>query len=114
MAFKAYTPATDIAAYTIVTFNSSNVVTTATGGANVLHGIADGAGAKAGELLQTAVSGIHKVKFGGSVGAGKPVTSNASGLAVAATEGDYAIGHTLDEPASEGDELAIIIDRSKL
>jgi hypothetical protein len=113
MTYKLFTPISDVAAYTIVTCDSNNAVTTATGGGSSLLGIADSAGALAGQSLQVAVEGIKEVIFGGTVGAGKPITANASGQAVAASEGDYVLGTTLN-PAVSGDIDFIIIDRCKL
>ncbi len=82
---KSYTAEAAITAYSIVKVGAAD------GGAllgaavsDALIGVSTEIAAAAGEMVDVVHSGIAEVKLGGTVARGAPVTSNASGLGVAA------------------------------
>lgn len=56
--------------------------------------------AAAGRTGNVALEGIYPVKYGGTVDAGQYITTDASGLAVLATLGDYIHGKCLEDAAT--------------
>ena len=62
----------------------------------------------AGEAIRVMLSGISKLKLGGTVTRGGPVTSDANGKGVAAALGDSVIGFALASGVS-GDIIPVLI-----
>lgn len=62
-----------------------------------------------GKAARVAISGIAKVEAGGSVTAGQPVASDASGNAVTAATGDIVLGRAVNS-ADDGDVVEILLN----
>jgi len=70
-------------------------------------GILQNEPAAAGRAAEVAINGKTQVKCGGTVTAGGPVASDASGQAVDATSGDVILGEAMEAGAS-GEVITIL------
>lgn len=82
---KSYTAEGAIAAYSIVKVGAADYgALQAAGATESIIGVTTEIAALTGEMVDVVHGGIAEVKLGGTVARGAPVTSNASGLGVAA------------------------------
>lgn len=66
--------------------------------------------ADSGENVAVAYQGEAKVVAGSAaVSANVPITSNSSGRAVAATSGDWMLGHSLEASTSDGEVIRCLL-----
>ncbi len=99
--FKGFSAEAAIGKNRIVKFGTADhQVVLATGPADLLVGVSDGAGdAVAGDVVDVALGEFHEVVLGGTVGRGRLLTSDANGAAVqaapAAGVNAYTIGFAL-------------------
>jgi hypothetical protein len=90
---KNFTADAAIAAYRIVKAGSADgYVAIAAAATDALIGVSDLGCTAAGDRLDIILGGIAEVEFGGTVTRGNLLTSDASGKAIAAGEGDRTIG----------------------
>lgn len=109
---KSYTAEVAIPGRTIVKFGSAGGVVPAAAATDAAIGITDQLDAAQGQVVDVVMSGSAEAKLAGTVGAGAPVASNASGRAVAgaAGTGNVAIGYALEGGVS-GDIVDVAIAR---
>lgn len=97
--------------YFLVTItNSSGVGRVAlSGDGEYAIGVLQNKPAAAGDVARVAISGIAKAEAGGSITAGDPVASDASGNVVSAASGDIVVGMAVNS-ADDGDIVEILLD----
>jgi hypothetical protein len=79
-----------------------------------LIGVGDSLGASSGETFDVILDGIALVKAGGTIAFGDPITSDATGQAVASTtQGNRVVGYAM-ESAVAGDLVGVRIAPSTL
>lgn len=89
---KTLTAGAAISAYRIVKFGASDVAALQAAGPNDLSiGVADLGADAADDRIDIIMSGIAAVEYGGNVTRGQPLTSDANGKAVAATNRTYQV-----------------------
>lgn len=84
---RSYEAAAAVTGYLIVKFadpGNDQTVEVADGNTEPLVGVADSMGAELGGMLDVHRGGLVSVRLGGAVNAGDPLTSDASGKAIAA------------------------------
>lgn len=64
-----------------------------------------------GQACTVAIGGVSKLKLGGSVTAGGPVSSGASGVGNASANGDYMLGYAL-AGGSSGEIIPVKFDKN--
>tara|TARA_R110002110_G_scaffold36281_1_gene121163 strand:+ start:914 stop:1294 length:381 start_codon:yes stop_codon:yes gene_type:complete len=117
---KSYVAATAVAGRTIVQFaapSTDSTVEEADSAAVAAVGIADPLGADAGQMLDVHRAGMGEVELGGTVAAGDPLTSDASGKAIKAVAAPgstiWIMGYA-DAPGVSGDYIACFISSGVL
>jgi hypothetical protein len=100
--YKNFEAEGEIGPYVIVTHGTADyAVKVATGATVALVGTTDELGKLSNGRVDVCTGGIPEVTLGGTVAAGDPLTSNASGKAVKATAaGDRILGFALVSGAS--------------
>jgi len=104
-----------MAANTIVRFTANRgEVTPATAATDKIAGVLALGASAAGDMVDVAYEGVHEVVAGGTIAAGDPLTTNASGQAIVATfaagQMRHVIGFAL-VPAVAGDVFRFQIQR---
>jgi len=103
---KSYEAAEDIVGYRIIAFADPDAGTTvglAGAATDPLVGTSGKYGAEAGEMVDVDKVGLGAVQLGGAVDAGDPLTSDASGKAIAATEAGQRIIGFAEAPGVAND-----------
>ena len=89
----AFTAAIAIAARRLVIAGTTDkLVTLAVDGSKAPVGVTTDIPAAAGERVDVFRNGIVPVTYGGAVERGEPLTADAQGRAIAASDGDFVIG----------------------
>lgn len=110
---RSFTAAAAVEGYTIAKFAdpaNAKTVTEADGNTAALLGVFDKLGGASGDMVDVHLAGLVEVKLGGTVAAGDPVTSNASGHGI---EAAAAAGTTVRiigfaaEPGVSGDIIDV-------
>lgn len=92
MFIKSFKADADIARHRIVRHGAAdNSVAAANGLSAAMFGVADSLGGKAGKVMDVVCAGFATVEYGGTVSRGDPLTSDATGRAVTATQADSRI-----------------------
>lgn len=81
-----------------------------TGNGESALGVLQNKPSAAGDASTVGVRGVSKLKLGGAVTAGDPVSSDASGLGVSAATGDIVLGEALESGVS-GDLIPVNLDK---
>ncbi len=113
---KSVAAGASVTAFTIAKMGSDdNTMVPAAASTDLLIGVFQHDAASGAEV-RVMLSGISRVKAGGSITRGNMVTSDASGYAVAVSAGAgtnaYAIGYALAS-ASSGDIIPVLITQSR-
>lgn len=110
---RNYTAGGAIAAYRIVKAGANDgEVLQAAAATDFLMGVCESVGPASGERCDIVKAGVADVEFGGTVTRGGPVTSDASGKAVAAAPGagsNVRIIGFAEVSAASGDIAAVLI-----
>lgn len=111
---KTFIAAVDIPAHRLVKFGGDdNTVTLATAGTDDVIGVSDNVDVKAGNTVDVATLGVEKVQYGGTVERGKAIAAGTDGKAIAAEDGDVAVGYALCS-AVENDIALTVLCRSTM
>ncbi len=110
---KSYLAATAIEPARIVMLTAADSVGLATAATAASIGITDEITVAANQRVDVFVAGIAFVTAGAAVALGAPLTSDASGRAVAAAAvGDRVVGIALEAAAAAGDRIRAVIAQS--
>ena len=85
---KSYEASADVSAYRIAKFSdaaASRKVALATAATDPMIGVIDKMAGLTGEMVDVHLAGLASVELGGTVTAGAPLTSDATGRAIVAT-----------------------------
>jgi len=104
---KAFSAENEISERRIVAAGSEASAVKQANASDVAVGVSGIRGGQKGDVVDVALTGIHRLDFGGDVSAWSFVKSDADGRAVKAASGDRAIGIALDDgvEGSYGDVL---------
>lgn len=112
---RAYEASAAVIGFRIATFTtpaSATTISHAAGGTVPLLGAIDRQGAPAGGMADVHRGGLGSVQLGGTVAAGDPITSDASGFGIKAVPGAGAnlniIGFA-DQPGVSGDIVDVFL-----
>ncbi|MBW4975375.1 DUF2190 family protein [Roseovarius mucosus] len=109
---KSYPAEAAVPGRRIVKFGTLGGILVAASATNLAIGISDQLDAKPGDLQDVIMSGSAELELAGTVAAGTPIASDASGLGVAAAAGagNIAIGYALQAGVA-GDIIDVAIAR---
>jgi len=109
---KSYTAEAAVPGRRVVKFGAAGGILVAAGATDLAIGISDQLDAASGQVADAIMSGSAELELAGTVAAGAPVASNASGLGVAAAAGagNIAIGYALAAGVA-GDIIDVAIAR---
>lgn len=100
-----------IAAYRIVKFGSTDdVVVQGAAATDSLVGVVENVAPAAGERCDVVLFGVAEVKLGATVIRGAPLTSDATGQAVAAVTGNQTIGRAMASGVA-GDVVEVLLSQ---
>ncbi len=117
---KSFPCSADVAGYRIVKFSdvaASNKVAAGAANTEPLIGISDKMGGLSGGMVDVILIGPGKLKLGGIVAAGDPITSDANGAGVKLTGAATATRRCIawaQEPGVSGDIIDVLVERSIL
>lgn len=107
---KTFNTDTQIDKYTLVQLVDRQKVGVASDAAKLILGVSgDAPSDPVTKRVDVTVVGIVPVIAGGAVAIGAAVTCNASGKAIAATEGNETIGIAMQAATAAGDVIEILI-----
>jgi hypothetical protein len=115
---KTFDALAAVAAYTIAKFTTTDfAVQAAAASSDPLAGVSSEIAAASGERVDVILGGVAYVTSGGTIAAGDPITSDASGHAIkaapAAGVNANCIGHARQSAVS-GDVFEMIVERFTL
>jgi hypothetical protein len=117
---RAYEASADIAPYRFVTFSdaaASQKIAQGAAATDPLIGVSDKMGGSAGDMVDVIRSGLGQVTLGGTVQAGDPLTSDASGKAIKAVGGAGVVKRIMawaDQPGVANDVIDCHVSPSAL
>ncbi|MBR0962242.1 capsid cement protein [Bradyrhizobium japonicum] len=112
---RSYITTADVAAFKFVKFSdaaASKKVATASAATDPIIGASDSQGGSSGNTVDVIRRGLAQVTLGGTVAAGDPLTSDASGNAiklVAASGVIKRLGGFAEEPGVAGDVIDFMV-----